>query len=191
MVNGKWIAFIYSSAFIQSAVQLSHIHPFKHRRRCQPCKVTTNTSGAGRVRGFAQGHQPGDRTSNRPVARQPLLPPELLPPLRCPSPWQTQLLLQCSVPEGHGAMNPRMAGELGGVRPLEDLVRNKPMVDGPAPWSSPGPGCFCWSSGPLWFICVLNAIYFILFYLVLCLFVRFHCNMIEMIDYDCFYPCCK
>jgi len=26
-----------------------HIHPFIHRRWCQPCNVTTNTSGAGRV----------------------------------------------------------------------------------------------------------------------------------------------
>jgi len=29
---------------------LPHIHPFLHRRRCRPCKVTTDTSGAGRVR---------------------------------------------------------------------------------------------------------------------------------------------
>jgi len=41
-----WIAFY----------KAPHIHPFIPRRRCQPCKVTTNTSGAGRVRWrLAQG----------------------------------------------------------------------------------------------------------------------------------------
>jgi len=36
---------------------LPHIHPLIHRQWCQPCKVTTNTSGAGRVRWcLAQGH---------------------------------------------------------------------------------------------------------------------------------------
>jgi len=35
----------------------SHSHPFVHRRRCQPCKVTTNTSGPVRVGWcLAQGH---------------------------------------------------------------------------------------------------------------------------------------
>jgi len=53
MVNGLHLY----RAFIQSALQLPHIHPFIHRRRCQTCKVTTNTSGAGRVRWrLAQGH---------------------------------------------------------------------------------------------------------------------------------------
>jgi len=42
------------SAFIKIALQLPHIHPFIHRRRCQPCKVTTNTSGV--VKCLAQGN---------------------------------------------------------------------------------------------------------------------------------------
>jgi len=45
MVNGLHLY----STFIQSTLQLPHIHPFIHRRWCQPCKVTTNTSG-GEVR---------------------------------------------------------------------------------------------------------------------------------------------
>jgi len=72
-VNSKWIAFIHRLTI------LLHIHPFIHRPRCQPCKVTTNTSGAVRVIGYrclAHGHLDtglggaGDRTSNLPVARQ-------------------------------------------------------------------------------------------------------------------------
>jgi len=48
--GGRRVNFIVS-------LQLPHIHPFTDRRRCQPCKVTTNTSGAGRVRWrLAQGH---------------------------------------------------------------------------------------------------------------------------------------
>jgi len=43
MVNG----FYLYSAFILSALQLPHIHPFK---------VTTNMSGAVKVRRLAQGH---------------------------------------------------------------------------------------------------------------------------------------
>jgi len=36
---------------------MPHIHPFTHRRRCQPCEVATNTSGAvGVRRRLAQGH---------------------------------------------------------------------------------------------------------------------------------------
>jgi len=39
------------------ALQFPDIHPFIHRWRCQPCKVTTNTSGSVRVRWcLAQGH---------------------------------------------------------------------------------------------------------------------------------------
>jgi len=60
---------------------------FIHRRRCQPCKVTTNTSGAVRVRRrLAQGHldieldrRPGIEPATF-LLPDPLLPPELLPP---------------------------------------------------------------------------------------------------------------
>jgi len=40
---------IYVALLSKVFLQLPDIHPFIHRRRCQPCKVTTNTSGAGGV----------------------------------------------------------------------------------------------------------------------------------------------
>jgi len=49
MVNGKWIAII-SRFYPKCFTVLPHIQRFIHGRRCQPCKVTTNTSGAVRVR---------------------------------------------------------------------------------------------------------------------------------------------
>jgi len=38
-----------------------------------------------------EGEEPGDGTSNLPVARQPLLPPEVLPPLlHLPLVWKVE-----------------------------------------------------------------------------------------------------
>ena len=54
-----------------------------HRRRSPTCRATASTSGAVRVRHFAQGHLniqlggAGDRTSNLPATSQPALPPQL------------------------------------------------------------------------------------------------------------------
>jgi len=59
MVNGKrikWIAFILRF-YPERLTILRHTQPFIHQRWCQPCKVTSNTSGAVRVRWcLAQGH---------------------------------------------------------------------------------------------------------------------------------------
>jgi len=56
MLHRKWTAFI-SRFYPNRFIVLPHIHPFIHRRRCRPCKVTTNTAGGGRVRWcLAQGH---------------------------------------------------------------------------------------------------------------------------------------
>jgi len=80
----KWIAFKYHF----TVTSHSPIHPFIHQQRCQPCKATTNTSGAGRVRCLAQGHLDtllgGARGSNQQPSgwQTTTLPPELLPP-RC------------------------------------------------------------------------------------------------------------
>jgi len=83
MVNG--IAFI-SHFYPKWFTVLPHIHPFIHqRRRCQPCKVTTNRSGAVRVRWcltltapqhLARMGSPGIK----PATFQLLFSPELLPP---------------------------------------------------------------------------------------------------------------
>ena len=43
-------------AFIYDTLKLPHINLIIHRRRCQPCKVTTNTSEAFMVMCLAQGH---------------------------------------------------------------------------------------------------------------------------------------
>ena len=61
MLNGLYL---YSASLTSGHSKrftiLPHIHPFMntftHRRRCQPCKASTNSSGAGGVRCLAQGH---------------------------------------------------------------------------------------------------------------------------------------
>ena len=83
MVNGlhSYRAFV-ASALSKRFTILPNIHPFTHRRRCQPCKATASSSGAVRGRCLTQGHLDtklggaGDQTSNLPVTSQPALPPE-------------------------------------------------------------------------------------------------------------------
>jgi len=63
---------------------LPYIHPFIHRRWCQPCKVTTSMSAAVRVKCLAQGHLDtwlGRARGSNQLLPDPLLPPELLPSL--------------------------------------------------------------------------------------------------------------
>ena len=55
----------------QSALQHCHnipsfMHTFTHRRRCQPCKAAAGSSGAVRVRCFAQGHLDKHRRLDTP-----------------------------------------------------------------------------------------------------------------------------
>ena len=83
---------IYSA----SDLPLPDIHPFIHRH--QPCKVTTNTSGAVRVRWcLAQGHLHTQRSGTPPHELGTFQLPDLLlcPELRCPAP---DILLSDSVP---------------------------------------------------------------------------------------------
>ena len=64
---------------------LPKIHPFTHtftqRRRSEPCRATTSSPGAVRVRVLVLGLNPqlggaGDRTNNLTVTSRPALPPE-------------------------------------------------------------------------------------------------------------------
>lgn len=71
--------------FIQSVLQLPHIQPFIDWRRCQPCKGTTNTSGAVLI-------EPATC-----LLADMLLPPELLPPQQ----QQTNTILHHHHPHQH------------------------------------------------------------------------------------------
>jgi len=72
-----------SSDFIQSILHLPEIHPFIHQWRCQPRKVTTNTSGVVRVRRLARHlarWSPGIEPATFLLPDR-LPPPELLTPV--------------------------------------------------------------------------------------------------------------
>jgi len=65
----KWIAFI-SGFYPKRFTVLPHIHPFIRRRRCRPCKVTTNTSCSGTPQHLARRQSPGIEPSWQPSCCQ-------------------------------------------------------------------------------------------------------------------------